>query len=291
MDARDSRRFAGLFQRKCIDHAFKRGENRVCSNILRFREEVMSRFDEFADNLQQEVVSEMAEAYFGARKNIDDMVDVLEQWAEELRRWKPRLEKSAGRLHCLLLNQRLVRDFYITLDILPACVPQGTSSEEEFQKPGPFAFSFRGKYIKAVLDAYDDFQRLADIYLNGKYYENPDEKGRKRLTVHYIRFKAMLEYVNMEIEKVNSRMNTEDTLRYLKQMNPEMSEKEKVLDTCSGSLCAFGVDTEYRALELETYGLLQIQELPGREKVRNEITAFCKALYGEKKEEIKALLR
>lgn len=251
----------------------------------------MSHFDDFADNLHTEVVSEMAESYFGARKNIDDMTEVLEEWAEELRLWKPRLEKAANRLHTLLLDEKTVRDFYISLDIVPACIPfSGAGEPKELFSELPFAFTMRGKYIRCVRQAYRDFQRLVNEYLNGKYYDSADEKGRKRLTVHYIRFKAMVEYVNEEISKVNSKMTTGDTLRYLKRMDPEAEDKERILEACVGDSCALDKEMEYSPLEYTHFNLLEIQELPSLEVVKDDIDRFCREMWKRRKEKLKELI-
>ncbi|WP_147821488.1 hypothetical protein [Salidesulfovibrio onnuriiensis] len=251
----------------------------------------MSRFDEFADSLRAEVVSEMAETYFGARKNIDDMTEVLEQWARELRIWIPRLERAADKLHVLLLDERTMHDFYVALDVLPSCVPFPAGGERAnlFDKL-PFAFTARGRYAKCVLKAYWEFQRLVDEYLNGRYSSQPDEGGRKRLSVHYIRFKEMFEYVNKQIEKVNARMATGDTLRYLKQMDPEYTEKERVLEACVGESCALNVEAEYKPMELAGFELPEIQELPPVGRVRDEIKAFCRGVWERRGKEIQRLL-
>lgn len=250
----------------------------------------LSRFDEFADSLRTEVVSEMAETYFGARKNIDDMTEVLEQWARELRLWTPRLERAAATLHVLLLDEPTKHDFYIALDVLPSCVPfpAGGSSGDLFERL-PFAFTARGRYVKCVLKAYWQFQRLVDEYLNGRYHKLPDEGGRKRLSIHYIRFKEMFRYVNEQIERVNSRMATGDTLRYLKQMDPEYMEKERVLEACVGEVCALNVEDEYSPMDLAGFELLEIQELPPVGEVREAIKSFCRNVWGGRREDIQRL--
>lgn len=259
--------------------------------ILTGQEVDLSRFDEFADNLHVEVVTEMAEAYFGARKNIDDMIEVLDAWAEELNGWKPRLMRAAARLHTLLLDEKAMRDFYIALDILPGCIPfPEIGDPKELFEGLPFAFTMKGKYIRSVRDAYRNFHRLVGEYLNGRYYEEPGEGGRKRLTVHYIRFKAMFEYVNEEISRINSRMSTGDTLRYLKGMDPATLEKEKVLEAGVGDFCTLDKELTYKPLERARYDLLEIQELPSIEMVRGDIKVFCKGLWRERRTELLALL-
>ena len=58
----------------------------------------MTDFKDYADELQQEVVTDMAETYFGARKDIDDMLEVFDKMVGELRRHEPLLSQAAARL-------------------------------------------------------------------------------------------------------------------------------------------------------------------------------------------------
>ncbi|WP_054648110.1 hypothetical protein [Salidesulfovibrio brasiliensis] len=166
----------------------------------------MSNLKDYADGLQQDVVSEMAEHYFGARKNLESMIEVLQEWAEELRFKEGRVLAAAGNLHALLIDEKTVRDFYMSLDIVPACVPPFEESLKATNMDRvPFALTRKGRWTKCVKEAYHGLSKATDTYLNGTYYT--DEEGRKRLTVHYIRLKAMVQYVNEEVIRVNEDMS------------------------------------------------------------------------------------
>lgn len=253
---------------------------------------VSDELNGFAEDLHDEVVSEIAQSYFGTRKNLDNMIEAIETWAAELREWKPKLNRAAVRLHSLLLDSATAKDFYIALDVLPSCIPFEKQSGAEPLLPNvPFSFTKRGRYIKCVLQAYDSFQKIVDEYLNGRYYSDPQqEDGRKLLTIHYIRFKAMMEYVNSEIDKVNREMTTGDTLRYIRRLNPEAMEKQKVLDSCIGDSCSLDGKSDFQPMSLSEFDLPEMQDLPVVGKVRNEIKMFCKQLYQERKEDISDLL-
>lgn len=250
----------------------------------------MSNIKDYADGLQRDVVSEMAEHYFGARKNLENMVEVVNKWADELRSREEQVIAAAGNLHALLLDAETVRSFYIALDIVPGCVPpfDDKRSVPTMDKV-PFALTRRARWIKCVEAAYHRFYKAADAYLNGTYFT--DEEGRKRLTIHYVRLKAMTEYVNEEVDKVNEDMAPSEALRYIKNMDPEYVAKENLVNPCLPTDgCSLDGDLKFGRLDFDSFGLMEIQELPHTVKVAPEIKAFCKSVYSGKKEEIGVVL-
>ncbi len=83
----------------------------------------MVDFEDFADQLQQEVVTDMAESYFGDRKNLDDMISAFTTMVEEFRHMALKLSRASATLHHLLLDRETAKSFFIALDIVPSCIP------------------------------------------------------------------------------------------------------------------------------------------------------------------------
>jgi len=250
----------------------------------------VSSMKEFADNLQRDVVSEMAEHYFGARRDLEKMIEVIDQWVGELKQMEKRVLAAAGRLHHLLLEDEVVREFYIALDILPSCVPPYDSSPPEpVVEKVPFAFTLKGRWTKCVRQAYAKLQAEVDEYLNGRYFS--DEQGRKRLTLHYLRLKAMTEYVNDQVERVNKDLAPSEALRYIRNMDSENLSKEKFVDPCVPEEgCGIDDQLRFRPFDFHSFGLLEIQDLPHPDKVSQDIAAFCDAVYARRKDEIRQLM-
>ncbi|MEF2229521.1 MAG: hypothetical protein V3571_01195 [Pseudodesulfovibrio sp.] len=247
----------------------------------------MSDLKEFADQLQQEVVSDMAEAYFGARKDLEEMIDAFGLWVEELRIHGPKLFEAAARLHRLLLDRETARDFYIALDVVPSCIPFPDEPPRPFFDRLPFAFTTLGRYERCVFKAYELFHLAADEYLNGRYYDDPDQRGRKRLTVHYVRLKALAEHLNGEIDKVNRR-SVCNALQYIKSMDPDKMRHERVMGDieCAGG-DALNQDLQFAPIDFEGLGLPVVQDLPSLYKVRDAIKAFCADIYPARREDIR----
>jgi len=247
----------------------------------------MADYRDFADKLQQDVVADMAEAYFGDRKELDDMIEAFHHMVGKLQESGPTLYQAAARLHTLLLDRQTARDFYIALDILPSCIPFSDEPVRPFFDSLPFSLTRLGRYERCVCRAYAQLQSVADEYLNGRYFNDPEESGRKRLTVHYIRLKAIAEHINEKIDKVNRTMSPNETLRYVKKMNIEQAERESLIgEACLMDGCGLDLDLKFELLEFEKMDLPVVQDLPRLEAVKPAIKVFCKSIYQVRKQDI-----
>lgn len=245
----------------------------------------MADFKDYADQLQQEVVTDMAESYFGARKDVDDMLEVFNSMTEELRQLGPKLSQAAARLHCLLLDRDTAKNFYISLDVVPSCIPYTDEVPRPFFDELPFAFTGVGRYERCVFRAYDLLQKTADEYLNGKYFDDPDHKGRKRLTVHYLRLLALAEHINEEIARVNA-TTIGGTLQYVKGMDPETMQRERMMGDSMSGEDSMSKDMTFEPINFDELGLLVVQDLPSLYKVKGLIRNFCREFYGKRREDI-----
>lgn len=253
----------------------------------------MNGLDDFAEGLQQEVVSEIADNYFGARKSLDEMIEALDSWASELNRQVERIGRVAGNLHSLFLDQRQCRDLYSAIGVNPDEMPLKHGAFDSMLMPSvPFAFTGAGRYSKWVFAAYRELAKFVDVYLNGEYYVDPEDSNRrKHLTVHYIRFRTMVDFVNEHIDRVNERMASGDTLRYVKSMDPAFMEKEKTLDAGMENYQTLSQGMRYEPIVFEDYGIPEYPHLPAPDTVRDEILHFAGEVYRNHKSEVVRLLR
>ncbi|QGY41322.1 hypothetical protein GM415_14700 [Pseudodesulfovibrio cashew] len=252
----------------------------------------MSDLKDFADQLQQDVVADMAESYFGHRKDLDNMIEGFQLMVEDFRKIGPKLSLAAARLHALLLDRTTARNFYIALDILPSCIPFPEGEVVPFLESIPFALTVRGRYERCVCMAYERFQKIADEYLNGRYYPDPDQTGRKRLTVHYIRLKALAEHINEKVDQVNRVMSPSETLRYVKAMDPELAEKELFIgESCRLDECSLDEDLKFKPLDFDGLGLPVVQDLPRLAEVKPAIRDFCWQMFPGRVDEVRSVLQ
>lgn len=250
----------------------------------------MTDFNEYAEQLQKEVVSEMAESYFGDRRNLDDLMEDFAARVEELRRRLPALERAAFRLHHLLLGR--ARSVYVELGVDPACVPFGGGAPTPFFSRLPLALTGAGRYVRCVRKCYDMFQKEVREYLHGRYYSSEGEEGRKRLTVSYLVLREFAARIDAEVVRVNRNRTPTGTLRYVKGMDPVKAEQERLIGDVSyvdgGALDAA---MRFAPVEFGRQGLPEIQDIPPVGEVAARLGRLCRTIYAERPDEARAAMR
>lgn len=248
--------------------------------------------NDFSEPLVQEVLTDMANTFFGTRKELDDMMEALDAFVEELRQREAAIALRAGFLNHLFLDERAARDFYAAIKLdSPELLLEAEFSDKTISQEIPFAFSTKGEYIKLVLSAYDATQKACHEYLNGKLCEDPEEQGRMDVTVHYKQIVKMCEIINEKVHQVNTGMSPVCVLQYAKKFNPEAEEKERITGaTFGGYACSIDDKLAYRPINFDSLQLKKYPELPDHDEVYHEITSFCKKEYHRHKADIKELI-
>lgn len=254
----------------------------------------MSSDKNFSDSLVEELLVDVAGAFFATRKHLEEMMDMLQSFVKTLREKEAEVASRAGFLHYLLLYGREADDFYKSIKVdSVAIVSESKFSDKAIPEKIPFAFTARGKFIKLVLWAYDVLQKTCDEYINGKDYDDPDEKMGRGITIHYNQIVIMCELINKEVFKVNRNMSPADTLQYAKKFNHETAEKEYVTGGTFAEY-AYSIDKKlaYQPIDFDLLKLKRYPELPAQDKAIFEITSFCKRKYSysNNKDEIKKLI-
>ena len=215
------------------------------------------------------------------------MLLAFDRMVEEFRGMEQKLLRAAQTLHLLLLDRQTIRDFYISLDILPTCIPLEDTDSALLFGSMPFSFTQRGRYARCVLKAYTQLQAVADEYLNGRYYDDPENPGRKRLTVHYLRLRALAEHVNALIKKSNEGLSTTAILRYVKGMDPLLAEREQIMgDVCLMEGCELDKEMCFTPLDFEKLDLPIVQNLPSPASVEKPLRVFCNHIMDTRKEDV-----
>ena len=244
------------------------------------------------DSLVEEILVDVADTFFAARKHLEEIMDMFQSFVKTLRKKEAEVASRAGFLHYLLLHGREANDFYklIKVDSV-AIASESNFSDKAIPEKIPFAFTTRGKFIKLVLWAYDVLQKACDEYINGKYYDDPNENMGKGVTVHYNRIVIMCELINKEVLKVNRDMSPANTLQYAKKFNHETAEKEYITGGAFAEYaCNIDEKLAYQPIDFDLLKLKRYPELPAQDKAIFEITSFCKKKYSNNKDEIKKLI-
>lgn len=247
----------------------------------------------FSDALAEEVLTDAAGSFFGARKQLEDMIEVFWSFVETFRKKEVNLSAKAGFLNYLLLEEKAAPDFYkrINADFADILL-EGKYSDTAILHYTPFAFTGKGEYIKFVLRAYKALQRACDEYMNGKIEIHPyndgehEDENEKLPDINYKFLVDLCRVVNDEIRRINSSASLSSVLQFVKKFNPEAMERERATGGTGGEYMSIDEKLSYRPIKFESLNLKRYPELPKEEQVVSDIVSFCKKNYTENKADI-----
>lgn len=252
----------------------------------------MSEFDLFADNLADEVLTEMADNFFGSRREMDEQIEVFNKLVRELAKLQAQVERFAEILHFVLLGEEGAAAFYESVGLDPATLPLCLECTIPPQMESvPFAFTKEGRFGKIVVHAYRNMCDCVEDYLHGHEYADPGEPRRKRISVHYLALQRREKLLNKQIEKLNSQSSVSCTLQYVRGLDPANLEREKIAGApvCVDPL-TMDAEFKYDMLDLDKEGLKNFPTMPPYRDVRREIAQFVQSFYARNREEITVML-
>ncbi len=252
----------------------------------------MKSFDDLSDMLAEEVLGDMAGSFFGARVEIDEMIELFEEFVEALREKSEQVSKKAGLLNTLLIDLSTAEKFYSRLKVDPGNLPEKKAySKEVLPEKWPFGFTEKSVFTKLFLFAYECTQKACRDYVRGGKAASDSKKEDLKSSVNYTMLVNMCRIINEKIKEVNKR-SAVCTLQYTRQLKPEILEKEYIT---GGGLAEPGCEDldhkmEFRPLDFESYNLDQYPELPKLDQVKSDITFFAKQLYTSRNSSAKKIL-
>ena len=250
-------------------------------------------FDSFSESLVEETIQEAADTFFGQRREIERAVKKFQENVEKLRRIQAGVETSQANLHYLLCRGKteLVTGFYRAIDVDPESVPviDPEASADLDQLRVPFGLLPKSRYAKAVVAAFARFSSEANEYMNGRYYNDPEEPQRKRITVNYRQLEDLCRHVNERIKKVNQYNSPSEVLQFCKQFDIECSEKERLV----GVPLQYNLDQEmaFPKLDFSRACLEAYPELPSPDLVERKIKDYCARIFARHRDEIRSLMK
>lgn len=252
----------------------------------------MADIKDLSDALTDEVMNEVADKFFGTRKAIDDVVEYFEEKAELLEQKLERVYHRSAYLRCMSLNDANYREFWISLGIDPEPfrVPDGYPCEMLHEKR-PFAFTARGEFTKCYRRSYERLREAVEDYVHGHYVNDPENKGKKILTVNRTDLFQLCEAINAKVRKVNAEVSPSGVLQFTKTLDPQNLEKEKIGACAAGKCDQFDNDMKFKEIDFNSYGLRDIPILPPEKEVSASIIEFCEELYSENREAVKEMVK
>lgn len=252
-----------------------------------------ANFNDYADGLQKEVVSEMAERFFGLRRELEEEIV---RWNELVNGLKPcliRLCERAACLHFLLFDDEGVAGFYSSLGV-PSEPYEDLASRAQAACIAalriPLGFRLSSRYMRLVESSYDYFQKELDAYLNGVWSDDPVHPGRKRITPHLSQIKELAEDINRRVAEVNAEASPSCALRYVRGLNPaEMERREMTGAILQDEQCGLDVSMAFQPVDVAALDFPEPLWLPPFSMAKDGLARYVRRLATKHESEVRDL--
>ena len=248
--------------------------------------------DSLNESLLEETLQEAADTFFGTRREIEQAVRLYQEKVDTLRRIQEGVARRQAELHFLLCRGKaeVVSGFYRAVGVDPNQVPDPGSegAADGGQLRIPFGLGRRMRYTKLLRIAHNRFVQEAHAYMHGRYFNDPEDPRRKRITVHYHQLERLCQEMNERIEQANQYNSPTQMLQFAKQFDIEGSEKESLV----GVPLRYNLDQElaFPRQDFSCARLPAYPDFPPAEQVRRAISRFCAWILKKYPHEVQSLL-
>jgi len=250
---------------------------------------------DFADQLSEEILTEMADRFFGQRKQLDDMLEIFNDSVHKLQQQEIEIARKLASLNHLLLNGKGTGSFFNAIGI---DFPEPSDRFEACLTPAVFpesvgwAFCVRRQYLKQVFQAYGELQKICRIYRWGDSGSDNSLMTELSGPVYYQLILEMAQQLNAEIAKVNASISPSCMLSFVKRLNVAESEKEQFTGVIFGRHDSGLDDTMcFSPVDVNTLPITAYPDLPEPGKAKKAIYRFCKDFYDANRAQIRCLMK
>ncbi len=249
-----------------------------------------SHLENMANELASEVLSEAADTFFGQRKDLELEIDLFQRRITELGELGEKVNQAQKRLHAVLLEPAVARNFYQALNLpVPDNIEAAAVHELAPWISLPFAWSLRGKYCKILLASYAQFQKIAHDYMHGGYKDDMQEPRKKVARFGYLSLRAWAERINGKIRIMNREQAPSEILQFMKRLDVQGCEKEK----CLGASCEVDRDSGllYPEIDFPAFNLPVWPAMPPAQTAQRQVKHFCTLLFPDNRPKIRDLVQ
>lgn len=248
----------------------------------------MGSYEDIAEALAQEVLTDVAESFFGTRKHIDDMTELLNIYVQRLKDFEKEVCARAGLINYLFILPNHVKNFFDTLAVQSSdAFINCKFSSHVLPKKLRFSFTAKGEFLEWVTYAYSSLQQSCHEYLYGRGIDDTGAKSIYRKDIYLNLVKNMCRLINDRIERVNKDMPPFSILQYVRQFDPEYESKAHLaIAGYQGESSGINEKLAYQPINFNSFQLTEFPELPPIDKVLKEITDFSNQFYSWHKDDL-----
>jgi len=242
-------------------------------------------------DLHSEIMTEMAENFFGRRRNLEDRLDQFYRLVVRVRRVGMETLVKWHTLFRLLLCDEEAKNLFassgaVASDILWYC--KNVSELRPMRRP--LALTGLGRYRKTVSRLYETVRQAAADYNHGTFAPDPLDVRKKRAIPGYEQVREMCQAVNAEIKAVNDGQSPLCVLSFAKGLDPEGVHRENIAGATMADVQKIDRDLAFVPISFEDLGLPHVPDLPPLSEVEDRLNALCAVLYDTRKDEVTHLL-
>lgn len=245
--------------------------------------------NDFADDLKQELLTEMADNFFSRRHNLDERLEAFSGLREKVARQGELALARWRAFRKLLLATPETDRFLASLGYDVAALeafPDNDVLHPRFRQP--LALTARARYRRTVRLAYEDLRRELELYNEGRFIPDPRDSRRKARVPGFDHLMDVARKLNEEINSVNSCQCPSDMLRFTKSLDPVRMEQESACGGV-GNACLLNEELAYTRLDLDGLNVPRLPTPPPLDTVEDTLDALADALFATQPEAVKAI--
>lgn len=245
----------------------------------------MKKIDQFSDTLTEETLKEAADTFFGKRKEVEEDLELLHKQARELQRQAADIEGLLSGMNYILAKGRASKAFWAGLghDALSEYLPRWQN-----EVLLPRAWTRKGRFFSLMHKLYSQVSEKIEVYVHGRYIDDPEIKGRKKLTSNLTTLKNHANKLNETIQKVNACQSPDEVMAFARRLDVETSDKKQF--TGSGLIYDYDRDLCLPPLEMDSLGVKEYPELPADKQAMNRLEQTSREVYARFRQEIDPVL-
>jgi hypothetical protein len=252
----------------------------------------MAPVQDACDLLAGEVLGEMAGNFFGRRKALENLINLVLALAEALRFQASAVDGRAGFLTHLLLEPSAAESFYAAIGISsPKPLIVHGFNENALPPDLPSALLPSGRFRKLFKWAYAALEKACDEYMYGPAEPDASQEEEAEIQPSYHLIMKLAERANEEVVRINREVSPSAVLQSARKLGPIGAYRRHTEDISPGLECAgFDQKFAFSPLDIEAMSLKAYPELPAAQSIARKIDDFCIRFYTAHRQPVRDML-
>ena len=247
--------------------------------------------DDIIEPLVSEILNDVANSFFDARRTLEAKIDLFHKFVNELKDLSTDVQCRAALLNLLLINDQHAQAFYQLIGIDDSVfLTSKVSDPRNCLSEIPFGIGLKNRYTKLVFAVYGTLQEACNIYLNGRQPSEKSSAHPDQDIMYYQLILKMHRVLNDDIKRINETISPSCTLQFAKEFDPAKMTKEKVTGGGISNPQLLDEKLCYHPIDIGNLGLSEFPLLPELDNVKASVKRFCKDLYNRYPNEIKNII-